>query len=210
MAFGSGVLISAVAVALMEEAQAAGGFGPAVLGFVSGAAAFTLGALALGAKGARHRKRSSPRFAPAATAASAIALGAAFDGIPESMVLGLSLLDGKGVSLSILAAVFLSNLPEGLSSSVGMKAAGLSRVYVFGLWGGITVLCGVGSLVGFVAFDGLEPAYVAIAQGIAAGAILAMIADTMIPEAFAETHNAAGLIAALGFLLAFALSRASG
>ena len=210
MAFGSGVLISAVAFDLMEEAQAAGGFGPAVLGFVSGAAAFTLGALALGAKGARHRKRSSPRFAPSATAASAIALGAAFDGIPESVVLGLSLLDGKGVSLSILAAVFLSNLPEGLSSSVGMKAAGLSRVYVFGLWGGIAVLCGVGSLVGFVAFDGLEPAYVAIAQGIAAGAILAMIADTMIPEAFAETHNAAGLIAALGFLLAFALSRATG
>lgn len=210
MAFGSGVLVSAVAFDLMDEARATGGLAPAAIGFLAGAAAFTLGAALLNTLGARHRKRSGPHPAPAASAALVIALGSVFDGIPESAVIGLSLLDGEGVAVPVVIAVFLSNVPEGLSSSAGMKSAGLSRSYVFGLWGGIALVCGLGAVAGYVLFDGAPQEYVAVAQGVAAGAILAMIADTMIPEAFDETHNAAGLIVALGFLLAFVLSRGLG
>ncbi|WP_157017477.1 ZIP family metal transporter [Mesorhizobium xinjiangense] len=210
MAFGSGVLVSAIAFELMDEALRIGGIGPAAIGFALGAIAFTAGALALARRGAHGRKRSSKAAAPATTAALAIALGSVFDGIPESMVIGLSLLEGNGVSLPIVAAVFLSNVPEGMSSAVGLKKAGLSKTYVFGLWTGIALLCGIGSLAGFILFDGAAPEYVAIAQGVAAGAMLAMIADTMIPEAFDEAHDAAGLITAAGFLTAFVMSHAFG
>ena len=91
-----------------------------------------------------------------------------------------------------------------------LKAAGHSRSYVFALWTGIAVLCGAGALGGFYFFDGSPPEYVAVAQGIAAGAMLAMIADTMIPEAFNEDHDASGLITAAGFVAAFLLSHAFG
>lgn len=208
MAFGSGVLISAIAFDLMEEALLQGGLAASTGGFVIGAAFFTAGALLLARHDAQGRKRSTSGAAAPATAAFAIALGSIFDGIPESMIIGLSLLEGEGVSLPILVAIFLSNIPEGMSSSAGMKASGLSRRYVFGLWCAIMLLCGAGALAGYYLFDGAPPQYVAIAQGIAAGAMLAMIADTMIPEAFETAHDYSGLITAAGFMTAFVLSHA--
>lgn len=210
MAFGSGVLISAIAFDLMDEALATGGMAASAAGFAAGAIGFTLGALVLARAGAHGRKRSSDKKSAAAQAALAIALGSVFDGIPESIVIGLSLLDGEGVSLPIIAAIFLSNVPEGMSSSAGMKASGLSKRYVFGLWSAIAVLCGLGSLAGFGLFRDAAPEYIAVTQGVAAGAMLAMIADTMIPEAFDEAHDAAGLITAAGFLVAFVLSHLFG
>ena len=210
MAFGSGVLISAIAFDLMDEAARQGGIAASATGFILGAAAFTLGALYLARRDARGRKRSSTHAAAPATAAMAIALGSVFDGIPESMVIGLSLLEGEGVSLPVVIAIFLSNIPEGMSSSAGMKSAGLSRRFVFGLWSAITILCGIGAVAGFHLFAGVAPHYVAIAQGVAAGAILAMIADTMIPEAFDTAHDFAGLITAAGFVCAFVLSHTFG
>ena len=208
MAFGSGVLVSAIAFDLMDEAQRSGGLIASVIGFLAGALAFTLGALFLARAGAHRRKRSAGKSAPAATAALAIVLGSVFDGIPDSMVIGLSLLQGGSVSVPIVIAIFLSNVPEGMSSATGMKRAGLSKTYVFGLWTGIALRCGLGSVAGFYLFDGAAPQYVAVAQGVAAGAMLAMIADTMIPEAFDEAHDAAGLITAAGFVTAFLLSHA--
>ncbi|KAF0811153.1 putative integral membrane protein [Alcanivorax sp. S71-1-4] len=210
MAFGSGVLVSAIAFELMDEALHTGGLLPSVTGFLAGAVAFTVGTLMLAARGARHRKRSAGVAGAGGAAALAIALGSVFDGIPESMVIGLSLLDGSSVSLPIVAAIFLSNVPEGMSSAVGMKRAGMSKTYVFGLWSGIALLCGMGSLAGYALFDTAPVEYVAVAQGVAAGAMLAMIADTMIPEAFDGTHNASGLITALGFVTAFILSHTLG
>jgi ZIP family zinc transporter len=206
MAFGAGILISVIAFDLMEEAFEKGGLVPTGFGFLVGAGIFTAGSVLLARAGARHRMRSTMMPDHRDDAAFAIALGTFIDGIPEALVIGLSLIDGTGVALATVIAIFLSNIPEALSSSAGMKAAGRSAGYVFGLWGAIMLVSGVASLVGYAAFAELPPEIVAVTQSIAAGALLALIADTMIPEAFAETHDAAGLIAALGFLSGFALS----
>src|SRR4051812_19523105 len=195
MAFGSGVLISTLSFDLMDEAVRRGGFGSVAAGFVAGAAVYTAANVWLAARGARHRKRSGEQQASESDQAGsgvAIAVGALLDGIPESMVIGLSLLNGGAVSSVAVAAVFLSNIPEGLSSSAGMRRAGRSAGYVFGIWGGIAVLSGLAALAGYVLFRGASPEIVAGTTAVAAGAILAMLSDTMMPEAFSEAHSLAG------------------
>jgi ZIP family zinc transporter len=142
--------------------------------------------------------------------AGAITLGTFIDGVPEAIVIGVSLIDGNGVALAAVIAIFLSNIPEGLSSSVGMKAAGRSAKQVFGLWAGITVMSGLLALLGYTVVSQFPPEAVAFIQAIAGGALIAMIADAMIPEAFAETHELTGFIAAFGFLGGFALSHGLG
>jgi len=220
MGFGAGVLISALSFDLMDEAwqrshDAGSGFAPVAAGFIGGAALFTLCNFALGLWGARHRKRSGPEHRALDTSrcpqnGGALALGALLDGIPESIVIGVSLLEGHGVAKVAVAAVFLSNLPEGLSSAAGMKAEGRTAGFVFLLWAGIALVSGLAALLGYLLFAGAAPGLVAAVQAVAAGAILAMIVDTMVPEAFEETHDFAGLVAVAGFLLAFALSKLAG
>lgn len=214
MAFGSGVLISAVAFDLMDEAYRRGGFDSTALGFISGAVLYTAANVALSRRGARHRKRSGTeddsRQAPAGEGGLAIAVGALLDGIPESVVIGVSLLGGTGVSLVTVAAVFLSNVPEGLSSAAGMRRAGRSASYVFGVWGGIALASGAAALLGAAMLAGANPEIIAATDAVAAGAILAMLADTMIPEAFETAHEYAGLITVLGFLAAFVLTKLEG
>jgi ZIP family zinc transporter len=210
MAFGAGVLISAVAFDLMDEAAATGGLAATGFGFLAGAVVYVLANLALARRGARHRKRSGgqPSEDEQSGSGAAIAVGALLDGVPESLVLGLSLLGGGAVSTSVLAAVFISNVPEGLSSAAGMKRSGRSARYVFGVWGGIAVISGVSALLGNLLLEGVSPQTEAVITAVAAGAILTMIADTMIPEAFERTHAWTGLITTLGFLVAFALTLA--
>lgn len=210
MAFGSGVLISALSFELMEEAVTTGGFPATAAGFLGGGAVYTAANVYLARRGAADRKRSGDQQPSDDGSGLAIAVGALLDGIPESMVIGLSLLSGEGVSLVAVAAVFLSNVPEGLSSVAGMRKAGRSAGYIFGVWGGIALASGLAAMVGYVAFDGASPAWVAAVNAVAAGAILAMIADTMAPEAFEEAREYAGLITVLGFLAAFALSKLGG
>ena len=120
----------------------------------------------------------------------------------------MSLIGGGGVGPAVLAAIFISNVPEGLSSAAGMKRAGRSAGYVFGVWIGIAVVSGLAALLGYVALDGVSPAVIAVITAVAAGAILAMLADTMIPEAFERTRTWTGVITTLGFLVAFAIERA--
>ncbi|SOD95265.1 ZIP family metal transporter [Blastococcus haudaquaticus] len=208
MAFGSGVLISAVAFDLMEEAADTGGLLPAAAGFVAGALAYVTANAVLARRGARHRKRSGglqPSERDQAGSGMAIAVGALLDGIPESVVLGLGLLGGGSVSVPVLAAVFISNVPEGLSSAAGMKRSGRSARYVFGVWGGIAVASGLAALLGYLALGSASPEVIAVITAVAAGAILTMVADTMIPEAFEETRSWTGVITTLGFLTAFAI-----
>jgi ZIP family zinc transporter len=210
MAFGSGVLVSALSIDLAQEAADAGGLVVTCAGFLGGSAAYVAANVALARRGARHRKRSGgqqPSERDQAGSGAAIAVGALLDGIPESVVLGVGLLGGGGVSSAVLAAVFISNLPEGLSSAAGMKNAGRSARYVFGVWSAIAALCGLASALGYVLLDGASPAVVATITAVAAGAILTMVADTMIPEAFERTHLLTGVVTATGFLTAFAISR---
>ena len=207
MAFGAGVLISAVAFDLMEEAEANGGLPATAAGFLAGALIY-LGANAVLARhGAHMRKRSDnqPSEQDQAGSGMAIAVGALIDGIPESIVLGLGLIAGGAVSPTVLAAVFISNVPEGLSSAAGMKRSGRSATYVFGVWIGIAVASGLAALLGYAAFGDASPQLVAVITAVAAGAILTMIADTMIPEAFERTRTWTGVITTLGFLLAFTI-----
>lgn len=213
MSFGAGVLISALAFDLVDEAARSGGLWPTVIGFLIGAVAYVAANGALAKAGAKHRKRSGgrqPSEEQKSGSGTAIAIGSLIDGIPESVVLGLGLVTTGSVSPAMLAAVFISNVPEGLSSTSGMKRAGRSAGYVFGIWGGIAMLCGAASLLGYVALQGAPEEVVAALTATAAGAILAMLADTMIPEAFEEHHILSGLIAAIGFVTAFTISQAGG
>jgi ZIP family zinc transporter len=211
MAFGAGVLLSAVSFELIAEAHEQGGLKPVVIGATLGAFAYTGANTLLARRGARHRKRSGdvqPSEQAQPGSGAAIAVGAVLDGVPESVVIGASLLAGGPVSLVTVLAVFLSNVPEGLSSAAGMRQAGRTRRYVFLLWTGITVISGVSALAGYVLLGGAPPALLAGITALAAGAILAMITDTMVPEAYADAHLLVGLITVLGFLVAFALSHA--
>lgn len=203
MAFGIGVLISALSFDLMEEAVAAGGVGAALIGFTLGGGIYALANAALAKSGARERKVST-RTAGAVGASLAIAVGSLLDGIPESAAIGISLLDGEGVALVTVMAIVLSNIPEGLSSAIGMKAAGKSAAYVFTIWSTIALACSFSAFLGYVVIGGLPEVYIAAAIACAAGAIFVMLIDTMIPEAFDEMHALSGPIAAFGFLFAFA------
>lgn len=210
MAFGAGVLISALAFELVGDALEDGGIAPTASGFLAGALAYLLANVLLARYGGRHRKRSGdqqPVESEQAGSGTAIAIGALLDGVPESVVLGVSLLSGEGVGVAVLAAIFLSNLPEGLSSASGMKNAGRSARYVFGIWLTIAVVSGIAGALGAGLLGGAGGTATAFVTAIAAGAILTMIADTMIPEAFEKAQLYTGVIASVGFLVSLTLSQ---
>jgi zinc transporter, ZIP family len=210
MAFGAGALVSALAFELVDEAEQTGGLAATVTGFLGGAISYVIANTLLARRGARHRKRSAgiPPFEAQLPGSSlAIAVGALLDGLPESAVLGMSLLGGQGVGVAVLAAILVSNIPEGLASAAGMKRIGHRARYVFGVWGAIAVASGAAAVIGNLALRGASPATVAFITAIAAGGILTMVADTMIPEAFEQTHLFTGLITTAGFLTAFTIGR---
>jgi ZIP family zinc transporter len=133
-------------------------------------------------------------------------LGAVLDGIPESAVIGISLLEGGTVGVPVLAAVFLSNLPESLSSSTGMRKAGSSSRHVIGIWCVVVLVSGLSAALGYGLLDGASGNTVGLIQAFAAGAVLTMLADTMMPQAFQDGGRAVGLLTVLGFALAYLLS----
>ncbi|MFA9277518.1 MAG: ZIP family metal transporter [Rhodoluna sp.] len=196
MAFGAGVLISALAFDLVGEAMAESGLWPTVSGFAVGAVVYVGVNVLLDRLNARNKKGS----AEGPGTGTGIAVGALLDGVPESMVLGLSMLGGQGVSIPILTAVIISNLPEGLSSTAELKAAGRKPRFVFALWGGIALAAAISSLLGFTILADAPVELTGFITSLAAGAMLAMISDTMIPDAFRKAHNYTGLLATLGFL----------
>ena len=205
MAFGAGVLISAVSYELVEEAfrTSSGGIGVA-LGLGAGCAVFFLGDTALDRFGARGRKRSSG--GQESGSGLAIVLGTVLDGIPESIVIGLTLLTGGSVSVAVIAAVFLSNLPEAVAATTGLRNAGWTRVRVIVLWAVVALVTALSSLAGFALFGGASPEAIAFTLAFAGGAILTMLADTMMPEAFENGGRLIGVFTTLGFGIAFALT----
>ncbi len=128
------------------------------------------------------------------------------DGIPESVATGVSLLGGGSVATPVVVAVFLSNVPESLSAARGLTIAGHSRRYVLGLWTAVAIMSAMAAAFGYAVLGGASPSLIAAIQAFAAGAILTMLADTMMPEAFEHGGSVVGLVTVLGFSLAFLLS----
>ena len=173
MAFGGGVLISALSFDLMDAAYQRGGFDATAAGFLGGAAIYTAANWYLAYYGAKHRKRSGeqqPSEEENNGSGLAIAVGALLDGIPESIVIGVSMIEGGVVSAVAVAAIFLSNIPEGLSSSAGMKKAHRSRRRTSSACGeAIALVSGVASLVGYAVFSGFSEDVIACTTAVAAG-----------------------------------------
>src|SRR5262245_33067349 len=204
MAFGSGVLVSSVAYELVEEAVRIGGQAPMAIGLAVGTFVFYLGDRAIDSIGGEGM--GSVKGPEAPESGLAIVLGAALDGVPESVVLGLTISQGGGVGISFLIAVFLSNLPEGIAGTAGLLTTSWSRVRIIGLWLVVVAASAVAALVGATVLAETSGEVRALILGFAGGAILTMLADTLIPEAYEHAGKAAGLVTTLGFGLAFALS----
>jgi zinc transporter, ZIP family len=194
LAFGAGALIAAVSFELAEEGVEIGGAGPVGIGFALGAVTYFV------LDGLVERGRSDP--------ASALALGAFLDGIPEQLVLGLGLAAGEEVSIGLLGAIFVSNLPEAIGSAANMRAEGRRSETILRLWIAVAVVCTLASVVGYAIADSLSGELEGGFNGFAAGALLVMLADSMIPEA-RKAGRVTGLATAFGFAVAAALSSLS-
>jgi zinc transporter, ZIP family len=206
MAFGAGVLISAVAFDLIDEAVGtATGHGAVLIGVFAGCGVFFGGDLLIDRAGGEHRKSAAGGNED--DSALAIVLGTVLDGIPESVVIGLTIYEGGAVGAAYLAAVFISNVPEALSSTSGLVEKGWTRSRILGMWTGIALVSAVASLVGYAAFKHASPDVVAFVLAFAAGAILTMLADTMMPEAYRYAGKLVGVVTTLGFAVALVIDQ---
>jgi zinc transporter, ZIP family len=208
MAFGAGVLISALTFELTEEAFEVGGTAPTAAGLLLGGVVFVAGDALIGRRDLRERMRSGEAAPQEGSNPRSLALGAVLDGIPESFVIGASVTHGSGVAVPVVVAVFLSNVPESLSAAAGFRRMGWTTRQTIGLWVKVTIVATVAATLGAVVADTIKDNWFAFVNSFAAGAVLAMIADTMIPDAFRDAGRWAGFITVAGFALSFAISTA--
>ncbi len=204
LAFGAGTLISAISFELTEEAFALGGADVVAGGLGAGALTFYLGNRAIEKRGLRRRGRMMVSARKSEAGGRALMLGAVLDGIPESAVIGTTLLTGSGVGVPVLAAVFLSNLPEAIGAEAGRPHRSLGRVLA--PWLGVVAACTLASALGFGLLDDASGEVIGLLQAFAAGGVLMLLADEMIPTSLNEAGNEAGLLTTLGFALAYLLS----
>lgn len=205
LAFGAGALISAVSFELAQEGLEAGGAGVTGLGLGVGALTYfaldgLIAARFSSGRGRRGRSQGSE-------GGTALALGAFLDGIPEQAVLGISIAAGQGVGVSLLVAIFVSNLPEAMGSADDMRKTGRSRAAILRLWLIVAAICVLATVAGYLAADAVGGEARAAIDGFAAGALLVMLIDSMIPDARADAGRTAGLVTVLGFALAAGLSQ---
>ena len=222
VAFGSGVLVSTLTFDLMEEAFETGSTTYVVAGFLAGSIIYVAVNAVLDRMAAASPKRSGREpgdVEPGARAkaetpteeamsSTALLVGALLDGIPENAALGISLYaEGRSMGLVLLAAIFLGNLPESISSSIAMRREGRSRRYIAIVWTSAAVVCSLASVAGYAFLGGLSPNMISAIMALAAGGILAMLANTMMPEAFREGGALVALATSVGFIAALLLSR---
>lgn len=222
MGFGAGVLVAVLTLELIAESGEHGSVPATATGFIVGALLFSSINWLLERRGAADRKRcgmcvAQPSEEDIPGSGLAIAIGALIDGIPESMAIGLSIAAVRAVgaaevdmtvSTALVAGFFLANIPQGLSSAAGMHQAGRSRAYVLGVWAIVVAASTIASIIGAVAFAGADEMFLAALTALAAGAVLAMLAETMIPEAFHLNRRFIGAITASGFMVALLLGSA--
>jgi ZIP family zinc transporter len=204
MAFGAGALIAAVAYELVIDAFDTD-LRRASIGFACGALAFYIGDTIVDRMGGAGRK-SMTGDSQLAGSATAIVLGTVLDGIPESFVLGSSLLQEGAVPTAVVVGVFVSNVPEALSGSAGLLEAGWTRARVFRMWSYVVAVSVHATVLGYALLDEMGSSGGAFVTAFAAGAQLVMLADTLMPEAFELGGREAGLVTALGFAVGFGLS----
>ena len=210
MSLGAGLMLSVATVKIASEALSVAGAAATVAGILVGAAMFSLANAALVT--AQDRKRcgeckSQPTEADAPGSGASIALGTALDAVPEALVLGVTLRAG-GPDLALVAALSLANAPEALSGTAGMRQASRSTRYVLGLWSAIALGSAAATALAFSFLTALSPEAIAILKACAAGALIAMAAETMIPEAFHNGPRFSGLLAAVGFAALLLLGEA--
>jgi ZIP family zinc transporter len=204
MTLSAGILLAVVAVDLVIYARASATLTWTVIGLLGGAAVFSSVNWRLSRHGARHRKRcgecvEQPQEDEQPGSGLAIAAGTFLDGVPEGVVLGLSVLNQGTPGVGTVAAFFLGNIPEALSGSAGMRRAGRSGRYVFGLWIGIFLMIGLAAAAATFVLRGIGPSGRGTVEAFAAGAILALVSETMIPEAFHGSPQFNGLLLVVGF-----------
>ena len=203
LAFGAGALISAVSFDLAQEGARVGEPGWLGLGLAGGAITYFALDRLIG------RPRRATRQGASSNAGSALALGAFLDGIPEQTVLGIGIATGQGVSVGLLVAIFISNLPEAIGSSDEMRAAGTPPAAIRRLWLLVAAICTAATVAGYAIADNVSGNLNAAVDGFAAGALLVMLIDSMIPEAVRKGGDVSGLVTVLGFAVAAALSAVS-
>lgn len=204
MAFGAGALISAVSYELIYEAvKIARLTGFPALGLFAGAFVFFFSDWLIGRLGAGEPVDLDA--SPHSKLVVPMVLAIILDGIPESIVIGLGIFEGGSVSLAMLVAVFISNLPEAIAGSVGMRAGGTSRARIVLLWIVIALACALASMAGFSLFHGVSDRWLGFVQAFAGGAILMMLANSMIPEAYEHGGKLAGVFTVLGFFVSVAM-----
>jgi ZIP family zinc transporter len=205
LAFGAGVLVSAVALELyLDAAEVVENRGWIAAGLLAGALTFFFGDAWIDRMGGEGRK--SMGGMQAGGTALAIVLGIVLDGVPESFVVGMDLLSGEGVSAAFIAAVFLSNLPESAAATSGLAKAGWATMRIYGLWAFVCVVAGLAAALGYGLLGDASGNTVAFVLAFAAGAILTMLVDTMVPEAFEKGGRTTGLLTTLGFATAVFIS----
>lgn len=204
MAFGAGTLISAVSYELIVEAMKLGkGTGFPAFGIFAGAFTFFFADRLIEKLGAGRHGKSGAKNASRLIVPMVLAI--ILDGIPESIVIGLGLFEGGGISLAMLVAVFVSNLPEAIAGSTGMKASGWSRMKIQILWLVIALVCAASTVAGFALFRDTSVHWLSFINAFAGGAILMMLANSMIPEAYEHGGKLAGLFTILGFCASVAM-----
>jgi ZIP family zinc transporter len=194
LGFGAGALISAVSFELAEDGVKIGGAAAVGIGLAAGALTYYVCDTAI-------ERRSG-----GTDAGAALALGAFLDGIPEQLVLGLGIALGDGVSAGLLAAIFVSNLPEAIGSATAMNGAGRSHRDVAVLWIGVAAVCTLASGIGFAIADTASDTLQGGLNGFAAGALVVMLVDSMIPDATRQAGRTTGLVTTLGFAVAAGMS----
>ncbi|MGP3784933.1 ZIP family metal transporter [Paenibacillus sp. 1A_MP2] len=206
MAFGTGTLIGAAAFELIGDALNDGGIVPTAIGFTAGAVVYTMFDLLISSKGGAGRKRSaSAGKGDSNQSGLGIFAGTVMDAIPELIMLGASLLAGNGVSVVLVVSIFVSNIPEGLSSTVGLQRNKYSRSRIILLWLGVLIISALAALGGYLFLEQLPDEMAAAIGAFAGGGIIAMICSTMMPEAFEEGGPVVGFIASMGLLVSLLL-----